>query len=176
MSVLRVRRAVRPSIEAYAPGCLNATTMREIKELPDYTRSKGLDCQHNFANMSACLHAPMRIRRLFERESAVHDGFDAAFLQQRHHLGLDCRHHCRLIRIATGAQGRAGMCETLDHQPGEIDGGLGRAEKRDLYDTSIDRRSFIVARDIVAADHVEDDVRTRTGCLRLDRGDEILGL
>src|SRR6185369_14913188 len=99
MSVLRVRRTARPSIEAYAPGCLNATTMKEIKGLPVYTRSKGLDLQHNFANMSACLHASMRIRRLFERESAVHDRFDATFQQQRHHLGLYCRHHCRLIRI-----------------------------------------------------------------------------
>src|SRR4051794_41837912 len=125
MSVLRVRRAARPSGEAHAPGWLNATTMREIKELPDYTRSKGLDCQHNFANMSACLHAPMRIRRLFERESAVHDRFDATLPQSGITLAPVRGPKGGLSRLLRGRRGGAVGWRRLIISFGELNGGLG---------------------------------------------------
>jgi len=51
-----------------------------------------------------CLHAPMRLSGLFQRKCAVDQGLYAPVAQQRHHFGLDCGHHCCLIRIAAGAQ------------------------------------------------------------------------
>src|SRR3979411_2926041 len=51
---------------------------REIKGFPPALCSRALNGQHNFANMFAGLHAPMRIGGLFQRECAVDQGFDAA--------------------------------------------------------------------------------------------------
>ena len=48
------------------------------------------------------------------------------------------------------------------------------ALRGDLHDAAFDRRRVVVARDIVAADHVEDDVGALAVGRLLDRGDEIL--
>ena len=42
----------------------------------------------------------------------------------------------------------------------EIDGGLRVMLARDLDDSALDGRRFVVARDVIAADHVEDHVDT----------------
>ena len=56
----------------------------------------------------------------------------------------------------------------------QIDLDLLPAQERDLHDPAVERRGGVIARDIVAADHVEDDV----GALAVRRGerrrDEIL--
>ena len=50
------------------------------------------------------------------------------------------------------------MDQPLDHQLGEIGAADGAALRGDLDDAAFDRGGLVVARDIVAADHVEDDV------------------
>ena len=81
-----------------------------------------------------------------------------------------------LIRYRTGAQRRAGMGQALEHDAAEIDGRLRRALERDLHDAALDRRGLVIALDVVAADHVEHNIRAvPIGCL-LGDGDEILGL
>src|SRR5262249_60220269 len=65
---------------------------------------------------------------------------------------------------------------TLEHDAMEIDRRLRAALERDLYYPSLNRRGFVVALDIVAADHVENDVCPLAIGGRLGRGDEILRL
>src|SRR5271155_4945384 len=91
MSVLRNSRAsiTAPQVR------IDDMNAKEIKGFPASDRSRSLKRQHNFANMFAGLHAPVRVRRLFQRETAVHQGLDAPLSQQRHHLGLDRGDHRR---------------------------------------------------------------------------------
>ena len=63
-----------------------------------------------------------------------------------------------LNSTGAGPERRAGMDEPLDHQLGEIGAADRAALRGDLDDAAFDRRRVVVARDIVAADHVEDDV------------------
>ena len=67
------------------------------------------------------------------------------------------------------------MVQALHHQPGEIDGGLRTAEECDLDDPPFNGRGVVVALDIVAADHVEDDLRPLSAGEGLDLGDEVFG-
>src|SRR5205823_7605776 len=82
----------------------------------------------------------------------------------------------RLIRISTGAQRGAGVGQPLHHHLGNVDGDLGSVEGCDLHDTAVDRGGVIIAIDIVAGNHVEDQVGARIVGFRLDHGDEVLGL
>src|SRR6185436_253111 len=68
------------------------------------------------------------------------------------------------------------MRQPLHHHLGNVDGDLGSVEGGDLHDPAIDRGGVIVAIDIVAGNHVEDQVGARIVGLRLDHGDKILGL
>src|SRR5579862_5762154 len=104
MSVLRSRAKV-----SARRARINDTNAKEIKGFPPYDCSRALKSQHNFANMFAALHASVCVRRLFQRESAIDQGFDAPLAQKRHHLGLDGRDHGCLIRITTGSECRAGV-------------------------------------------------------------------
>ena len=81
-----------------------------------------------------------------------------------------------LSAIERGPQRRAGMGEPFEHQAAEIDTGARRRLKGDLYDAAFDGGCVVVAIDIFAADHVEDDVGAAAVGRLLGRGDEILGL
>ena len=48
--------------------------------------------------------------------------------------------------------------QPLEHQAAEIDVRPRRGLEGDLQDAAFDRRRLVVALDVVAADHVEDDV------------------
>src|SRR5207245_3552162 len=54
--------------------------------------------------------------------------------------------------------------------------GLGRAQERDLHDATLDGRSLVVALDIVAAHHVEDEVGALAAGGLLGGGHEVLAL
>ena len=54
---------------------INDMKAKEIKGFPAALGSRVLNRQHNFANMFAGLHAPVRVGGLFQRECAVHQGF-----------------------------------------------------------------------------------------------------
>src|ERR1700722_6689417 len=69
-------------LELGPPACrIDDTNAKEIKGFPVSDRPRSLNRQHNFANMFAGLHAPVRVSCLFKRESAVHQGFDAPLTQ-----------------------------------------------------------------------------------------------
>ena len=80
----------------------------------------------------------------------------------------------RLVGDRARAQGRAGVGQALEHEAAEVDCRLRAALERDLHDPALDRRGLVVALDIVAADHVEDDVGALAAGRGLGRGDEIL--
>ena len=79
-SVLRSQHHRRAKITARRVR-IDDTNAKEIKGFPPCDRSRALKLQHNFANMCAGLHAPVCISGVFQRESAVHQGLDAAFSQ-----------------------------------------------------------------------------------------------
>ena len=81
-----------------------------------------------------------------------------------------------LSAIGAGAQRRAGMSEPLEHEAAEIDVAMRAALESDLHDAPFDGGCLVVALDIVAADHVEDDVGAAAVGRLLGRGDEIFGL
>ena len=66
------------------------------------------------------------------------------------------------------------MVQPFHHQLAELDGGLGAAEQGDLNDASVNRGRIVIALDIIAADHVEDDIAAFAAGRGLDLGDEVL--
>ena len=56
----------------------------------------------------------------------------------------------------------------------QVDLDLAPVQECDLDDAAVDRRGGVVARDIVAADHVEDDVGALAARRGERRDDEIL--
>ena len=89
---------------------------------------------------------------------------------------LDRARDRALVRDRARAQRRAGMGQALEHDAAEIDRGLGTALKGDLHDAPVDRGGLVIALDIVAADHVENDVGALAAGRGLGGGDEIFGL
>src|SRR5262249_15135240 len=87
---------------------------------------------------------------------------------QRQHVLLHGAGDRALVGDRARAQGRTGVGETLEHDAAKIDRGLPAALKRDLHGCG-----FVVALDVVAADHVEDDVGALAVGRGLRRGDEI---
>ena len=65
--------------------------------------------------------------------------------------------------------------QALEHQAAEIDRCFRRALECDLHDAPLDRGRFVIARDVIAADHVEYNVGALVGGGRLGGGDEVLG-
>ena len=65
--------------------------------------------------------------------------------------------------------------QPLEHQDAEIDGRFRLALKCDLHDASLDRGGFVIARDVIAADHVQYKVGALVAGGRLGGGDEVLG-
>ena len=57
----------------------------------------------------------------------------------------------------------------------EIDRRLRAALECDLHDASLDRGGFVIARDVIAADHVQYNVGALVAGGRLGGGDEVLG-
>ena len=52
---------------------------------------------------------------------------------------------------------------------------FGAALECDLHDAPLDRRRFVIARDVIAADHVEYNVGALAAGGRFGGGDEVLG-
>src|SRR5579872_5109642 len=64
--------------------------------------------------------------------------------------------------------------QPLEHDAPEIDGSLWRALECDLHDASLDRGRFIIAVDIIAADHVKYKIGALAAGSGLGRRDEVL--
>ena len=123
------------------------------------------------ASMRACASAALASGKVLSIT-----GLDLAGGDERQHALLDRARDRAFVRDRACAQGRAGMGEPLHHDAAEIDRGLRAGEKGDLHDAPVDRGGFVVALDVVAADHVEDDVGALAAGRVFGRGDEIFGL
>jgi len=74
------------------------------------------------------------------------------------------------------ARGERVWVSRFHHYLAMFDGDLGAVEGRDLHDAAIDRGGIIVAVDVVAGDHIEDEVDARIVVFRLDHGETSLRL
>ena len=66
--------------------------------------------------------------------------------------------------------------QPFHHQPGKINVRLGSAEKRDLDDAALDRGRVVIAFDVIAADHIENDIGAGAIGRILCLSDKIVGL
>src|SRR5581483_5335703 len=135
--------------------------------------SKGQD---DLADMRAGLHAGMRGRRLSKGEGTVDHRPDAAGRQQRQHLGFERLAHGRFILDRARAQRRSGVMQALEHDADEIHVGARRRLERDLHDAALDAGRLVIALDIVAADHVEDNIGALAAGRRFGDRDEVFAL
>ena len=126
--------------------------------------------------MLAGFHPLMGFDGIAQRERAVHQRFDLAGADQRHHLGFDGADHGGLVLGRARPQRRSGVMQPLHHQLGEIDRRLRPAKERDLHDAAIDRRGVVVLLDVLAADHIEDEIDPGSTGDLARRGDEVRGL
>ena len=126
--------------------------------------------------MVCVLDAPMRGGGLGEREGRIDQRLATALGEQRPDAGLQRVDDLRLLGDRARPERRAGVDEPLGHDRLQVDLDLAPAQKGDLDDAAVDRRGGVVARDIVAADHVEDDVGALAGGRRERRDDEVLVL
>src|SRR5262245_49222810 len=104
--------------------------------------------------MGAGFHKGMGSRRSIQWESLVDDGFDFAGGDKGQNIGFDCPRDSAFVGYRPRTQGRAGMVQPLEHDATKIDCRLWTSLKRDLHDAYLNRRGFVVPRDVVPAHHV----------------------
>src|SRR5271154_6060857 len=149
----------------------HATSASSFQARPAARRSRRQD---HLADVPGALDPLMRLRRLGERENRIDDRLAAARFQKRPHLGLEGLGDDRFLRRRARAQVRAGMDEALHHERPQIHGRLLTLKERDLHDASVKGGRRIVALDVVAADHVENDVGAPARRRLMGQGDEIV--
>src|SRR5215472_2821013 len=119
---------------------------------------KTLDAQQNLADVLAGGHSLVCRLRFGKRENSVDDRFDPALLDQWPHFSRHRVADRALLLVGTRAQGRGRERQPLHQHAREIHIGTHAGLERDIDDASPDRRSAEVALDVVASDHVEDNV------------------
>ncbi len=108
--------------------------------------------------MVGVFNAFVRFRDLREGKDRVDDWPAAPCFQERPHLGAQSLGDHRFFRWRARAQGRAGVDKALGHDRPQIDSRLLSFQKRDLHNAPVQRGRLIVALDVIATDHVENDV------------------
>jgi len=68
------------------------------------------------------------------------------------------------------------VVKAFEHDTAEVDVGAWRTLEGDLHDAALDGGRFVVAFDVVAADHVENNLGTAAAGPRFDGGGEVFGL
>src|SRR6266581_2749745 len=125
--------------------------------------------------MPARLHQLVRPGGFGEREGLVDDRLDPAALDERPDLRAQVFRDRALEFDRARAQGRARDGQPPAQDLGEVDGRFGAAEEGDHGDAAVVGEAFQLAIDVVAPDHVEDDVHPfAAGRLFHGRG-EVLG-
>src|SRR5271154_7143265 len=151
--------------------CKHATSAAAFQARPAAGRSRR---QNHLADVLGALDPLMRPRRLSKGENRVDDRPAATRFQERPHLGAEGLGDDRLLRRRPRTQRRAGMDQALHHDRPQIDGRFLTLEERDLHDSPVQGRRRIVALDVVAADHVENDVGAPARGRLKRQGDEIV--
>jgi len=114
--------------------------------------------QHDLADMVRVLDAPVGGGGFSEREGRIDQRAATARGDERPDARFQGVDDFRLLGDRARTQRRAGVGETLGHDRLQVDLDFAPVEKGDLDDAAVERRNGVVAGDVVAADHVEDDV------------------
>src|SRR5436190_893784 len=125
--------------------------------------------------MLARLHQAMCRRGIAERERAVDDRFDRARVEQRPHIAPQRRGNLALFRRAAGPQRRARDRQPAAEDAPEVERRGIATHEADDDEPAFDREGDKIARDVVAADDVEDEVDAAAAGHLLDDGDEVFG-
>ena len=111
----------------------------------------------------------------FEREGLEDHRLDLARRDQRQRIVLDRARDRTFVGVRARAQRRAGVMQPLEHEAHEIDLRLRAALECDLHDAALHRGRFVIARDVIAADHVQYNVGALVAGGRFGGRDEVLG-
>src|SRR5664280_1916668 len=125
--------------------------------------------------MAARFHQRMGGGRLFEREGLVDHRFDLARDDHRQRVVFDRGTNRAFVGDRARTQGRAGVMQPLEHHAHEIDFRFRSALECDLHDTALHRGRFVIARDVISADHVQYNVGALVAGGRLGGCDEVIG-
>ena len=108
--------------------------------------------------MLAAFHQPVRFSGFGKGEGGVDHGVAEALIEQGPDLVLQRLGDVGFFLAAAGAQGGAGEGQALAHDGHGVEFDAAAFEEGDLYQSAFNGEGFDVAGDVVAADHVEDDV------------------
>src|SRR6185295_5320491 len=114
--------------------------------------------------------------RVVEWKCAVDDWPDDALFEQRPHFALEHSGNLALLRRTSRAQRRAGDRQAPTKNAPEIKRCRVAAHEADHHEASVDGKRREIARDVVAAHDVENEVDATASGGVLDRCDEVLGL
>src|SRR3984885_813867 len=120
--------------------------------------------QQYLADVLAGFHQPVRLRRLAQRELPVGERAQFACGPHRPDLFSQRGNDRRLLRNGARAQRRTGNGEMLALDRAKVRLDLGAGHQRHEAQPAFTRQQFDLARDVVAADHIED--RTDTASAR----------
>ena len=155
----------------------HAGTCRLPPELVIDGRIHSSNRQHDLADMGARFHAGMGGRSLRQREGRVHDRLHLAGRDQRQHVLLDRRARSRPCRRPSRARSVEPVwVSRLSMMRRKSTVAFGRALEGDLHHAPFDRGRLVVALDVVAAHHVEDNIGALAAGRGLGGGDEVFGL
>ena len=101
----------------------------------------------------------MGSRRLIQRKLTIHHWCDLASVQQRQDILTQRFGDPGLGQVALRSQGRAGDRQPAHHHRREVQLHLRALQKGDLNEPAVICQCLEIARDVVATDHIEDDIR-----------------
>src|ERR1700681_4362763 len=108
--------------------------------------------------MARAFEQAMGLAGLLKRGGAVGERLNPTGIEQRPYLAPQRRRHRAFIGDAARAQTRAGERQALAHDRAEIDLGDHAALRRDTDMETLNREAAQIFLNVVAADHIEDDI------------------
>src|SRR5215203_5815640 len=126
--------------------------------------------------MGAALHTGMRSGSLCQLKRAIDQRLDALGRDEWQHMFLDGARDRAFIGNRTSAQRRASVMETLEHDSTEINCRFRRTLKSNLHDAPFDGGSLVVALDVIASHHVENNIGAPAASRSLGDGHKVFRL
>src|ERR1022692_2471248 len=105
----------------------------------------------------------------------MNDGPHPSRGQERPDIAMQRLGHRGLLRHGASPQGRTGERESLTHDREQVDLRPRAADQGNDYEPSLDRRGLEIAREITAADQIENHIHAAARGFLADHLDEILG-
>ena len=116
----------------------------------------------------------MRLGRVGQRVGGVYDRPELVGGEPRPDAGPERQHDLRLLLDGTRAQRRPGHGQSARHQPGEVELRLRPLHEGDDHQAALDRQAGDVARQVGAADHVQNDVDAPAPRRLVQNGHEVV--